>query len=204
MTRFASVRDAKEFLVGQIIEEARVEGVKLSELERRMLYFSEADQNSSDLAELSDAFNREHNDQEYEEKIRRLIRNARKRARAASASTAKAWRDAIATLRTGDHYLLVMIDQQESATAIPVTWRAIALVASLGIVFSVLAAVASRYVGHDIDHDPNVVFFLWAVPASLTAIYLVLRVVLGAPTADKLLDKLLGPITRAVERFVRR
>jgi hypothetical protein len=46
MSHFASVHDAKEFLVGQIVEEAHVEGVPLSEIERKMLYFSEADRNS--------------------------------------------------------------------------------------------------------------------------------------------------------------
>ena len=37
-----SVREAKEFLASQIAEEAQREGTPLCEIERKMLYFSEA------------------------------------------------------------------------------------------------------------------------------------------------------------------
>jgi hypothetical protein len=41
MRRFATTRDAMEFLVSRIVTEAQREGVPLSETERKMLYFSE-------------------------------------------------------------------------------------------------------------------------------------------------------------------
>jgi hypothetical protein len=41
MAEFNSVRDAKEYLVGKIAAEAELEGKPLSEIERKMLYFSE-------------------------------------------------------------------------------------------------------------------------------------------------------------------
>ncbi len=36
------VREAKDFLVQQTAEQARLEGVPLSELEKRMMYFTES------------------------------------------------------------------------------------------------------------------------------------------------------------------
>jgi hypothetical protein len=43
MNQFGSVGDAKEFLVRQIVDEARLEGVPLSGVETKMRYFSGAD-----------------------------------------------------------------------------------------------------------------------------------------------------------------
>jgi hypothetical protein len=39
--RYAQSRDAKEFLIARIVREAQIEGVPLSEVERKMLYFDE-------------------------------------------------------------------------------------------------------------------------------------------------------------------
>jgi len=41
MNQFSQSRDAKEFLIARIVREAQIEGVPLSEIERKMLYFSE-------------------------------------------------------------------------------------------------------------------------------------------------------------------
>jgi hypothetical protein len=41
--QFATSSEAKEFLVGKITEQARREGTILSDIERKMLYFSETD-----------------------------------------------------------------------------------------------------------------------------------------------------------------
>jgi hypothetical protein len=79
---FATARDAKEFLVSRIIAESRREGVPLSEVETKMLYFSETAWTLPDIVEVNDAFDREYNQAEYEQKIRRLIRNLCTNARA--------------------------------------------------------------------------------------------------------------------------
>jgi len=50
MTRFTSAREAKEFLVAKIAEEAQREGVPLSEVERKMLCFSETGWTLPDIA----------------------------------------------------------------------------------------------------------------------------------------------------------
>jgi hypothetical protein len=45
--------DPKEFLVGKINNEAQREGIALSEVERKMLYFSETYSALPDIAELA-------------------------------------------------------------------------------------------------------------------------------------------------------
>ena len=54
MTRFASAREAKEFLVAKIAEEAQREGVPLSEVERKMLYFTETAWTLPDIMEVNE------------------------------------------------------------------------------------------------------------------------------------------------------
>jgi hypothetical protein len=41
MNTFHSAREAKEFLISKIVEEAQLDTVPLSEIERRMMYFTE-------------------------------------------------------------------------------------------------------------------------------------------------------------------
>ena len=67
---FATTRDAKEFLVSRIVAESQREGVPLSEVERKILYFSETAWTLPDIEEVNDAFDREYNQAEYERKIR--------------------------------------------------------------------------------------------------------------------------------------
>lgn len=110
MNRFASARDAKEFLVAQIAGEALREGVSLSEIERKMLYFSETGWILPDIDKVSEAFDREYDHDEYEKKITSLIRNARTRARKEDRQKFKTWSDAIRVLAKEDHYLVVMIE----------------------------------------------------------------------------------------------
>jgi hypothetical protein len=66
---FKSVREAKDFLAGKIVEEAKKEGVALSEIEQKMLYFSETDWTLSGMLEINAEFERDYSDSEYERKI---------------------------------------------------------------------------------------------------------------------------------------
>ena len=98
MNQFSQSRDAKEFLIARIVREAQIEGVPLSEIERKMLYFSETHWTLPDIWNVNDAFGREYNSDEYESKIARLIRNARARARKENPQDFEAWSDAILML----------------------------------------------------------------------------------------------------------
>lgn len=83
------------------------EGIPLSEIERKMLYFTESGWTLSDMSEVAAAFDRDYNQSEYEHKIRKLARSARKQL---DANKAKVWSSSIKKLDVGDHYLLVMLD----------------------------------------------------------------------------------------------
>src|SRR5580700_5889582 len=95
MTRFASARDAKECLVRRIVDEAQREGVSLSEVERKMLYFSESGWAPPDILNTNRQFDLECDQPEYERKIAALIRNARKRVRRENRQEFDDWSDAI-------------------------------------------------------------------------------------------------------------
>lgn len=109
MQTFATSREAKEFLVSRIVTEAQREGVPLSEIEAKMLYFSETHWAPPDFMEVNDAFERDYDNAEYEQKVAALIRNFRTDARKNNRDEFDAWKEAFNTLRSEDHYLLVLI-----------------------------------------------------------------------------------------------
>jgi hypothetical protein len=108
--RAMRVREAKDFLVTQTAEQAALEGVPLSELEKRMMYFTESPDAVEDPVKLNEEFEAQYDSDEYESKIARLLHHAHARAKKESSETRARWDDAIKSLRRGDHYLLVMWD----------------------------------------------------------------------------------------------
>ena len=114
MQTCATARDAKEFLVSRIAAEAQREGVALSQTERKMLYFSETAWTLPDIADVSDAFDRDYDQARYEEKIGTLIRNFCAESRKSNRGDFDAWTEAIRTIHREDHYLLVLISSAES------------------------------------------------------------------------------------------
>jgi len=115
MARFSSAREAKEHLIAAIVAEAAREGVPLSELERKMLYFSESGWTLPDMLEVNAAFEREYDTGAYEEKIGRLVRTLEARLQATDAAQYDAWVDAIVVLSDEDHYLLVLLNPGDAA-----------------------------------------------------------------------------------------
>ena len=101
-----SVRKAKEYLIGRIVAEAEREGVPLSDIERKMLYFSETDWTLPGILDVNAGFERDYDDAAYEEKIAWLVRSLQAHATSEEQET---WDDAVIKLSEGDHYLLVMI-----------------------------------------------------------------------------------------------
>ena len=104
------VREAKDFLVAQTAEQAALEGVPLSDLEKRMMYFTESGSVPEDPIKLNEEFEAEYDSDEYEAKISRLLHHAYQRLRKENDAARKNWDLAIKCLRRGDHYLLVMCD----------------------------------------------------------------------------------------------
>ena len=136
------VREAKDFLVAQTAEQAALEGVPLSDLEKRMMYFTESGYVPEDPIKLNEEFEAKIDSDKYEARISQLLHHAYRRVRKEDGAARKNWDLAIKTLRRGDHYLLVMWDLA------PSTWTPVgeslklfasslgiaALVAALGLV----------------------------------------------------------------------
>src|SRR5208283_1269599 len=76
MKTFHTGREAKEFLVTKIVEEAQRQNVPLSEVERKMLYFTESGWTLPDIMQVSEDFDREYDQANYEKKIAKLVTKA--------------------------------------------------------------------------------------------------------------------------------
>lgn len=110
-------RQAKDFLIQQAVEEAVLEGLPLSDVEKRMMYFTESDPSSCEnpLA-LNDEFEAQYDTAEYEAKISGLLERAHSRLQDPKANNL--WDEAVSELRKGDHYLLVLLDEKPHASAV--------------------------------------------------------------------------------------
>jgi hypothetical protein len=114
--RFATASDAKEFLIGRIADQAQRSGLALSDVERKMLYFSETESTLPEIGEVNAAFERDYDQTQYEKKIVKLVRQLRARQHRDKTGNDVLWNQAVDKLRDGDHYLMVMI---EAAGAVP-------------------------------------------------------------------------------------
>jgi hypothetical protein len=106
--RLMQIREAKNFLVQQTAEQARLEGVALSELEKRMMYFVENEEMREDPIALNEEFEAEYETDEYEAKIHGLLHRAYARVEKENPETAPQWKEAIREMSKGDHYLPVL------------------------------------------------------------------------------------------------
>jgi hypothetical protein len=98
---------AKQFLISKVIEQANVERVHLSNVEKRMLSFSEAE---PETVRVLPEFEQQYPDsEEFETKISALLRNARERELQQSPGFEQLWNEAISALKYEDHYILVMV-----------------------------------------------------------------------------------------------
>jgi len=104
-----TAREAKEFLVGRIVAEAQCEGVSLSGVETKMMYFSETGWTLPDIEEVNEAFDKDYDLAVYERKIGGLARNFCSNARKAAPAELEQWNNAVQRLSQEDHYLLVLI-----------------------------------------------------------------------------------------------
>jgi hypothetical protein len=102
------MQSSKQFLIDRILDQAKIEAVLLTNIEIRMLKFTEATSESRDL-EAAEVFERDYNDEEYELKIANLIRHVY--ARDQQSGNKPAWADALANVAGRDLYLNVMIDR---------------------------------------------------------------------------------------------
>jgi len=106
---FRTIREAKEYLAGKIVEEAERQGAPLTEVERKMLYFTETGWTLPDMMAVSAEFDRDYDQDEYERRIGGLVRGIEARNEACNEQEQETWDDAVLKLSDEDHYLLVLI-----------------------------------------------------------------------------------------------
>ncbi len=99
--------NSKQFLIDRILDQAKLDGVQLSDIEIRMLGFTEATAGARDL-EAAQAFERDFDDHEYEAKIAGLIRRAYERDK--QNGNLAPWNHALAQIAGRDLYLHVMLE----------------------------------------------------------------------------------------------
>jgi hypothetical protein len=103
------VKEAKDFLAKRIASEAVRQSVPLSEVERKMLYWSETDWTLPNMKEVGEAFDRDYDQGEYEQKIAGLIANITAERHHRNQEEEEKWDAAADKLSEGDHYLSVLI-----------------------------------------------------------------------------------------------
>lgn len=108
MKEFRTIKEAKEFLADAIASEAEREGTPLSEVERKMLYFSESGWTLPDILAVNEEFERDYDQDDYEQKIAGIARKIEARNRAQNPDADEAWNEALLMLSEEDHYLTVL------------------------------------------------------------------------------------------------
>ena len=109
------VREAKDFLVKQVVEQARLEGVPLSDLERRMMYFTETGECPEDPVALNEEFEKEYETDEYETKVKKLLANAHRRLKEERSLALAEWEESLEVLDQTDDYILILCDRSPLA-----------------------------------------------------------------------------------------
>jgi hypothetical protein len=117
MQTFKTERKAKEFLIARIVEQADSVGEPLTEVERKMLYFSETGWTLPDMMAVNEEFEQTCDNDAYEQKILGLANSARADDVAAGGDATDNWNAAVKKLSAGDHYLQVLINQDLVSSA---------------------------------------------------------------------------------------
>jgi len=115
MERFATAREAKEYLIDRIVAQASHDGVVLTDVERKMLYFTDTGWTLPDIMQVNSEFDQNYDQDGYESKIGQIIRRIHKQP--LSNRDDNNWSQAVRRLRDEDHYLLVLIDGASSSSA---------------------------------------------------------------------------------------
>jgi hypothetical protein len=204
MNPFQSAREAKEFLISRIVEEAQRENIVLSESERKMLYFSETGWTLPDMATVSAEFDSTYNQSDYEKKIVRLIRNAGKYARKQSPADYDVWWEAIRRLKNEDHYILVMSGRAglRPRGDLLRLWGTGAALVSVFIAFVFLSIYLSDKYGIDFGrYVPRgaLALYIWATVFLAMITYQSLRFFLGAKRVDDWVFRLAQKLVRLVQ-----
>ena len=180
MNNFHSIPEAKDFVVSRIVEEAQREGAPLSEPERKMLYFSESEMSEAE-AELCADFDREYDQDSYEQRIAAFIQKIDKRYRTQDAQEYARWRSAIQLLLQNGNYIGVMVAQSGlRPRGTRPRGDVLKLISTAFLIVGALAGVAFLMAKWDIDPSPDAFrFWFWAAIITVATGYTVVRLIVG-------------------------
>jgi hypothetical protein len=198
MKAFHGGRQAKEFLISRVVSEAQRENVPLSEIERKMLYFSESGWTLPDMTAVYERFDREYDQDKYEKKIARLIGKADKHARKESRDEYDAWLAAVRFLKREDHYISVMIG---IAGLRPAGDQLKLLGAGLGIVTFLLLAefLSLRYKIEASRYLPSrgvLAFYIIEGLVGVVVVCMLFRLIFGRRKTNELISKVVEKVVR--------
>jgi hypothetical protein len=186
MQYFSNAHEAKEFLVAQIVNEAQSEGAPLSEIERKMLFFTESGRTLPDMADVYDKFDEEYDQDEYEAKIAKLVRSAVSRVKKASGEEYDRWWDAIHILKTEDHYISVLISRANLRLRgdLLKLWGSALAIVSVVLLFSFLSTEYNIDWSKYFPNHDALQRLIWGTLACLAALYIAARLLFGARVDD--------------------
>jgi hypothetical protein len=198
MKAFHSGREAKEFLISELVAEAQRDNIPISEVERKMMYFTVSGWTLPDMMRVSEDFDREYNQANYEQKIVKLVTKADRRIRESSRDDYDRWWAAIRFLQREDHYISVMI---RLAGLRPRGDQLRLFATGLGIVTFILMWIflGIKY-NIPIPSRGNLGVFVLAVLCLLFVWYTLLRFILGRNRTDELTSKVLEKLVRIYQR----
>ena len=157
------VNEAKDVIVNEIARQADLDGGSLSDLERRMLYFTESGDCPEDVFKLNEEFEAEYDTEEYEKKIAGIAKRSYKRLKKGDPGATKLWDEAVRELNKGDHYILLMVPHRGRQIGAPDVisnlppsfWKTSALLVLLVLVGIVTIATLNHYDFHIFDGTKN-------------------------------------------------
>ncbi|HLZ91334.1 MAG TPA: hypothetical protein VKQ28_06430 [Candidatus Acidoferrum sp.] len=159
------VREAKDFLVQETAKQASMEGVPLSELEKRMMYFTENGEMAEDPIALNEEFEAQYNTDEYEAKISGLLHRAYARIKKENPEAARLWKEAIRGISKGDHYLPVLwgerslgkgsLNERPPHDFLKLVGASLLVVITGGALMLAASLIADRYGLHWPNGKPN-------------------------------------------------
>ena len=103
-------QDAMNRLIAKVEQQAALDGIVLSDLERKMLRWSEVEPDGIDDPSINDRFDSEYESDKYENKIASLLHHAYVRD-SELANGKSEWDEIEHALQDKDYYLLMMLEQ---------------------------------------------------------------------------------------------
>jgi hypothetical protein len=159
----SSVKEATQFLIGRIADQAKRESVELTPLEILMLGFAEASASAEDL-EAAAKFDRESEVESYEKRVAHLIQNAYRLDK--DRGYEAAWESALAAVAEEDIYLNVMIEQAQIGERLPFLFDWKFLVGGflpIGVLFTAGVLIAFTPIGAMLIRNDFLRFVLFLV-----------------------------------------